>query len=72
MGDDPKTHASLVSWLLVNPNALELAVLGKANLIFQLIRLSNATLFSMVFFTCCVHKLRPPLVEMLFIVIRAH
>ena len=35
MGDNPNKQASLVSWLLVNPSAPELAVLRKANLIFQ-------------------------------------
>ena len=32
--DDPSNQASSVSWLPVNSNALELAVLRKANLIF--------------------------------------
>ena len=40
-----------------SPNTLELIVLRKANLIFQWISLSNATLLSMVFFACGVHKL---------------
>ena len=57
MGDDPSSQASSVSWLPVNPSTLELAVLRKANLIFQWISLSNATLFSIVFFACGVHKL---------------
>ena len=35
MGDDPNKQASLVSWLPVNPSAPELAVLRKANIIFQ-------------------------------------
>ena len=34
IGEDPNNQASSVSWLLVNPSALELAVLRKANLIF--------------------------------------
>ena len=34
-GDNPKKQVSLVSWLPVNPGALELAALRKANLIFQ-------------------------------------
>ena len=33
MGDDPKEQASSVSWLPMNPKALKLAVLRKANLI---------------------------------------
>ena len=57
MGDDRNNQASSVNWLPVNPSAPELAVLRKANLIFQLISLSNATLCSVVFFTCGVHKL---------------
>ena len=32
--DDPNNQASSVSWLPVNPNALKLAVLRKADLIF--------------------------------------
>ena len=35
MVDDPINQASLVSWLPLNPNAPELAVLGKVNPIFQ-------------------------------------
>ena len=35
---------------------LELVALRKVNLIFQLKSLSNATLFSTVFFACGVHK----------------
>ena len=35
MVDDPNNQASLVSWLPLNPNAAELAVLRKVNLIFQ-------------------------------------
>ena len=35
MDDDLNNQASSVSWLLVNPNALELAVLRKANLTFE-------------------------------------
>ena len=53
MGNDPNNQASSVSWLPVNPNTLELAVQKKANLISS----SNATLFSIVFFACCVHNL---------------
>ena len=34
MADDPKNQVLFVSWLVVSPNALELAVLRKANLIF--------------------------------------
>ena len=34
IGDDPNNQAPSVSWLPVNPNALELAVIRKANLIF--------------------------------------
>ena len=58
MVDDHNNQASLVSWLPVNPNIPELAILRKANLIFQWISLSNATLFSIVFFPCGVHKLK--------------
>ena len=57
MGDDPNSQASLVIWFPVGPNALELAILWKADLIFQSISLSNATLFSIVFFACGVHEL---------------
>ena len=57
MGDDLNNQASSVSWLPVNLSALELAVLKKANLIFQRISSSNATLFSIAFFACGVHKL---------------
>ena len=39
------------------PSALELAILRKANLIFQWVSVSNATLLSVVFFACGVHKL---------------
>ena len=35
MVDDPNNQASLVRWLPLNPNAAELAVLRKVNLIFQ-------------------------------------
>ena len=35
MGDDPNNQASSISWLPVNPNAPELVVLRKDNLIFQ-------------------------------------
>ena len=55
--DDPNNQASFISCLLVNPSTPELAVLKKTNLIFQRISLSNATLFSIVFFACDVHKL---------------
>ena len=34
-GDDPNSQSSLVTLLPVSPNALELAVLRKASLIFQ-------------------------------------
>ena len=34
MGDEPNNQAFSVSWLLVNPNALELALLREANRIF--------------------------------------
>ena len=57
MQNDPNSQASLVSWFPVSPNTLKLATLRKANLIFQLISLSNATLLSTVFFVCGVHKL---------------
>ena len=56
MGNDPKNQASSVSSLLVNPIALELAVLRIDNIIFQVISLSNATLFSIVYLGCCVRK----------------
>ena len=55
MGDDPKSKASLFSQFLLGPSTLELAVLRKANPIFQ--SLSNATLLSTVSFACGVHKL---------------
>ena len=42
---------------LVTSELAELAVLRKANLIFQWISLSNATLFSIIFFACGVHWL---------------
>ena len=32
MGDDPNSEASLVIWFPVGPNALELAILWKADL----------------------------------------
>ena len=57
MGNNPNKQVYLVSWLPVNPSTPELAILRKANLIFQWISLSNATLFSKVFFACGVHKL---------------
>ena len=50
-----KHPSSVAYWW--TPNAPELAVLKKTNLIFQRISLSNATLFSIVFFACDVHKL---------------
>ena len=56
-GNDPNHEASSVSWLPVNSIALALALLRKANLIFYWIRLTSATLFSIVFFAYCVHKL---------------
>ena len=56
MGDNPNNQGFSVSWLLVNPNALELAVLREANVIFYWISLSYATLFSIVFFAFCVHN----------------
>ena len=34
MGDNPNNQTSSVNWLLMNPNVLKLAVLGKANFIF--------------------------------------
>ena len=57
MGNDPKSEVSLVSWFPLCPSALELVVPRKANLIFQWISLFNATLLSILFFACCVHKL---------------
>ena len=57
-GYDPNSQVFSVSWLSMSPKAPELAVLRKADLIFQLISLSNATLFSIVFFGCGVHKLK--------------
>ena len=57
MGDDPNSQAPLVSWLPVSPSGPKLAVIRKANLMFQCIILSNATLFSIVFFACGIHKL---------------
>ena len=57
MGDDPNSQAPLVSRFPVSHSALELAALRKANLIFQWISLSNATLLSIVFFACGAHKL---------------
>ena len=57
MGDNANKQAPSVDWLPVNPNTLELAVLKKANLIFQWIGLSNAKLFLIVLFACGVHKL---------------
>ena len=56
MGDDPSRQASLVIWLPVSSSAPELAVLREANLIFQRIRLSNATFLLILFFACSVHK----------------
>ena len=53
MGDDPNNKVSSVNWFPVGAKA----VLRKANLIFQWISLSNATLLSIVFFACGVHKL---------------
>ena len=35
VGDDPSSQAPFVSWLPVRPSAPEVAVLRKANLIFQ-------------------------------------
>ena len=55
-GGPSNNQASSVSWLPVNPNTLELAVLKKANLNLLMNKSSNAT-FSIVFFVCCVHKL---------------
>ena len=57
MQNDPNSQASSFSWFPVSPNTLKLAIIRKANLIFQLISLSNATLLSIVFFACGVHKL---------------
>ena len=34
MEHDPNNQTSCVSWLSVNPNALELALLNKANITF--------------------------------------
>ena len=53
VGDDPNCQESSVSWFTMSPNA----VLRKANLILQWIRLSNATLPLIVFFACGIHKL---------------
>ena len=39
IGDNPNNQASSVSWLPVNPKALELAVLRKAYLIFHQMQL---------------------------------
>ena len=50
----PSVLCQLVS---SEPSALELLFLRKANLIFQWISLSNATLLLIVFFACSVHKL---------------
>ena len=50
----PSVLCQLVS---SEPSVLELHVLRKANLIFQWISLSNATLLLIVFFACSVHKL---------------
>ena len=57
MGDVSNSQASLVSWFPVSPNAPELAILRKDNLILQSISLSNATLFSIFFFASGVHRL---------------
>ena len=57
MRGDPDSQASSVNWFPVTLSAPELAVLRKANLILQCISLSNATLLSMVFFACGVHRL---------------
>ena len=56
-GDDSSSQASSVTWFPVGPSTMELAVLRKANLIFQWISLYNATLLTIVFFACGVHKL---------------
>ena len=50
MGNVSNSQASLVSWFPVSPNAPELAILRKDNLILQSISLSNVTLFSIFFF----------------------
>ena len=55
--DNPNSQASLNCWSTVIPNALELALQRKANLIFQAITLSNTTLLSIVFFACGVQML---------------
>ena len=57
MGGDPNNQASSVSWLPANPNTPVLAILRKANLVFQRASLSHATLFSMVFFALGVKKI---------------
>ena len=56
-GRDPGGQASLVGWLAMGPSTPELDVPRKANLIFQTISLSNATLFFIVFFACGIRKL---------------
>ena len=57
MRGNPSSQASYVSWFPVNLNVPELAVPRKANLFLQCISLSNATLLSIVFFSCGVHRL---------------
>ena len=56
-GDDSSSQASSVTWFPVGPSTMELAVLRKANLIFQWISLYNATLLTIVFFACGVTSL---------------
>ena len=53
MANNPKIHASSVSWFPVKP----ITILRKANLIFQGISLSNARLLSKNFFASGVPKL---------------
>ena len=49
---------SIISQLATGePQHIELSIRKRANLIFQWISLSNATLLSIVFFACGVHKL---------------
>ena len=45
------------SGFVLSLSVLELAILRKANLVFQWLSVSNATLLSIVFFACGVHKL---------------
>ena len=54
---DVNSQAFLASWFPVIPNTLELALLRKANLIFQSISLPNATLLSTVLLACGVQTL---------------